>query len=232
MTFGDWRDYGTSATVGIQNSPTEGLQYSYSTPVLSDGLAVLFSRPGTVPIYNDSAGISFAATLATALPEGTPVTNTATLVSGYGDVYELEAIILARSSDLSGSFKQVTPGEAEIGDTVTYTVFVRNVGGGVAMGEMRDELPPKLRYETASLFCGTGSCGYASGVITWTGTLVPRSMVPVRFRTTVQAGAGGGGVITNTAVVTDVAWNIGYPVAAGVRSLRCNIYLPLVMRHR
>jgi uncharacterized repeat protein (TIGR01451 family) len=232
VTFGNWRNYGAGATIGIQNSPTEGLQYSYNTPVLSDGLAVLFSRPGTVPAYSDSAGISFAVTLATALLEGTPVTNTATLDNGYGDVYDLEAIFLARGSDLSGSFKQVTPGEAETGDTVTYTVFVRNVGGGAAMGEIRDELPPELRYETASLLCGTGSCGYASGVVTWTGTLGPRSMVPVRFRATVQAGAGGGGVITNTAVVTDVNCDIGYPVAAGVRSIRHDIYLPLVMRNR
>jgi uncharacterized repeat protein (TIGR01451 family) len=230
VTFGDWRDYGAGATVGIQNSPAEGLQYSYNTPALSDGLAVLFSRPGTVPVY--SAGISFAVMLATALPEGTPVTNTATLDNGYGDVYDLEAVFLARGSDLSGSFKQVAPGEVEAGDTVTYTVFVRNVGGGAAMGEMRDKLPPELSYETGSLVCGTGSCSHTSGVITWAGTLGPRSMVPVRFRATVQAGAGGGGVITNTAVVTDVGCGIGYPVAAGVRSIRHDIYLPLVMRNR
>ena len=99
------------------------------------------------------------------------------------------------------------------------------------MGEMRDKLPPELSYETGSLLCGTGSCSHTSGVITWAGTLGPRSMVPVRFRATVRAGAGGDGVITNTAVVTDVGWGIGYLVAAGVRSIRCDIYLPLVMRH-
>ncbi|MFC1896682.1 S8 family serine peptidase, partial [Thermodesulfobacteriota bacterium] len=43
-------DYGARATVGIQKSGTEGLQYSYNYPSLSNGLAILFapvSPPGT-----------------------------------------------------------------------------------------------------------------------------------------------------------------------------------------
>ncbi len=39
-------DYGGSATVGIQGDPTTGLQYSYNTAALSDGLAICFAYPG------------------------------------------------------------------------------------------------------------------------------------------------------------------------------------------
>jgi uncharacterized repeat protein (TIGR01451 family) len=228
-------ELGSSSTTGIEDyTEVQGLTYACDTMgSVHDDLAVLFLPDGASwTIMIPSVSVSFAARLIANLPEGTPVTNTATLDNGYGNIYDLEAVFLARGSDLSESFKQVVPGEVETGDTVTYTVFVHNVGGGAAMGEMRDELPPELSYETGSLVCGTGSCSHTSGVISWAGTLGPRSMVPVRFRATLQAGAGGGGVITNTAVVTDVGWDIGYPVAAGLRPIRHDIYLPLVMRNR
>jgi len=49
VTFGDFRDYGGDATVGIQGGTTTGLQYSYNTPALSDGLAICFAYPGQSP---------------------------------------------------------------------------------------------------------------------------------------------------------------------------------------
>ena len=231
VTFGNARDYGAAATVGVQNSPTEGLQYSYNTPALSDGLAILFSRKSLVPVYSDSAEISFSAVLTEAPPGGTVVTNVASLDDGHGKIYDLEADFLARNADLSGSFKQVEPSAARPGDTVTYTVFVRNVGGGATTGEMRDQLPPGLTYRTGSLVCGTGSCGYVSGAITWTGTLVPRSLVPVRFQASLPLRVHSGGLIVNTAVVTDVVEGVGYRGSASVRVIGRGICLPLVMRN-
>jgi len=163
-----------------------------------------------------SVTLTFAVALTTLLPDRTPVSNTATLNNGYGDLHDLEAVFLARSSDLSASFKQADPPQARPGDTVTYTVYVRNVGAADTTSEMRDELPPELAYVPGSLVCGTGSCGEATGIITWAGTLGPRSMVPVRFRASVSPGAAHGDLITNVAVVTDTVWNIGYPVSAPV----------------
>jgi hypothetical protein len=46
VTFGDDRDYGASATVGIQGDGLTGLEYAYDTPALSAGLAVCFAYPG------------------------------------------------------------------------------------------------------------------------------------------------------------------------------------------
>ncbi|MBN1584736.1 MAG: carboxypeptidase regulatory-like domain-containing protein, partial [Anaerolineae bacterium] len=46
VTFGGYRDYGDSATIGIQRDSTTGLQYSYNIPILSDGLAICFAYPG------------------------------------------------------------------------------------------------------------------------------------------------------------------------------------------
>ena len=46
VTFGDFRDYGADATIGIQGDPTTGLQYSYNTASLSSELAICFAYPG------------------------------------------------------------------------------------------------------------------------------------------------------------------------------------------
>jgi len=56
VTFGDTSiDFGASATVGIQKDNTKGLQYSSDTPIIKDGLTVLFSPKTTkhtiTPVY-------------------------------------------------------------------------------------------------------------------------------------------------------------------------------------
>jgi uncharacterized repeat protein (TIGR01451 family) len=179
--------------------------------------------------------LTFAVTLTTVLPDQTPVINTATLDDGFGNLYDLEALFLARSSNLSASFKQAVPDQVERGGTVTYTVYIYNSGGVAVVGEMRDELPAGLTYVPGSLFCGSGSCGEASGVISWTGTVPPRSMVPVRFQVTVSTAAIPGTQIINTATVTDTSWNTDHPATETI-TVRYFIdekiiYLPLVLRN-
>jgi hypothetical protein len=46
VDMGEVHGYGRSATVGIQGDTVTGLQYSYNTPALSDGLAICFAYPG------------------------------------------------------------------------------------------------------------------------------------------------------------------------------------------
>jgi uncharacterized repeat protein (TIGR01451 family) len=222
-------EVGFDSTTGIEDyADAQGLTYAcHASGSIHDTRAVFF-QPILAPLRSDSATVSFDVTLTTVLPDLTPVINTATLDDGYGNRYDLEAVFLARGSNLSASFKQADPGEVDLGDTVTYTVYVRNAGGGTTTGVMRDELPSQLSYETGSLVCGTGSCSHTAGVIAWAGTLAPRSMVPVRFRATVLT---SGGTITNTAVITDAGWGIGYSAAVAIRFSRNYIYLPLVVRN-
>jgi hypothetical protein len=54
VTIGpSFRDYGGSATVGIQGDVTTGLQYSYNTAALADTLAICFAYPGNAPDCSD-----------------------------------------------------------------------------------------------------------------------------------------------------------------------------------
>jgi uncharacterized repeat protein (TIGR01451 family) len=160
--------------------------------------------------------LTFAVTLTDTLADLTPITNTATLDDGAGTLYGLTDTFLARSPDLSASFKQATPDQVEPGETVTYTVYVRNVDLVAGQGQMRDELPAELTYVSESLVCGSGSCSESSGVITWTGTVPGRGMVPIQFQAMASNGASHGDLITNTATVTDLSWGVDYPVEAAV----------------
>jgi len=112
---------------------------------------------------------------------------------------------------------------------------VRNTGNTLLSSQAQDTLPPELTYEAGSLVCGSGSCTYGAGRITWTGTIWPRSMVPVRFRARVPANAAHGDRITNTAIVSDTASGFACPVLATVTVVEYpdenNRFLPLVTRH-
>jgi uncharacterized repeat protein (TIGR01451 family) len=177
-----------------------------------------------------SITLTFAITVTALLPDATPVVNTAHLADQYGNVHDLEAAFLARSPDLTGSWKQAVPAQVAPGGTVTYTVYVYNSGGAATVAQMRDELGPELTFEAGSLLCGSGSCGYSSGVIMWTGTLSKSTIVPVRFRATASTSASDGDLVTNTAAITDTVWHADYPIAAAVTIAWHDSFLPLVLR--
>lgn len=170
---------------------------------------------GDVP-PGDAVTLTFAITLSTNLPDLTPVTNTAFLDDGLGALYSLEAAFQARSSNLATSFKRASPAQAAPGDDVAYIISVYNSGAGSTIAQMRDVLPPELTFVPGSLTCGSGSCGYASGTITWTGMLGPYHLVPVNFHATVPASAAHNDLITNTAIITDLGWMTSYQAMAKV----------------
>jgi uncharacterized repeat protein (TIGR01451 family) len=169
----------------------------------------------------DAVTVGFAVTLTTITVDMMPVTNTATLDDGHGHLYDLEAVSYARRSDLRSSFKQASPRFADPGEFIAYTIYVWNTGSTATVGWVEDRLPPELTYEAGSLVCGTGSCGYAAGVITWTGTVQPRGMVPIQFGATASSALSLGDVFTNTAVITDVVWNTVHEAAAPVKIGEC-----------
>jgi hypothetical protein len=56
-----WGNKGRSATVGLQGDAISGLQYSYNTPALSDGLSICFAYPGQLSdcsIYTEVSWLS------------------------------------------------------------------------------------------------------------------------------------------------------------------------------
>jgi len=182
---------------------------------------------------NSLVSLTFDVILVASLPDMTPVTNTATLQDGYGGTYNLQTVSWVRAPSLADSFKEVDPGTAHYGDALTFTVYVRNSGVADALAEMQDVLPVELTYVPASLTCGTGSCDYTGGVITWEGTAPAQSMVPIQFQATAPGDGYYARQIVNTARITNRTTSAIHTVSATVllRSpLEWQVYLPIITR--
>jgi hypothetical protein len=67
-------DYGASATVGIRQTGSNYLQYSYNQPVILDGMAICFQYPGSAPC--DGGDVLW---LGESIPGGTVPANSGTL---------------------------------------------------------------------------------------------------------------------------------------------------------
>jgi len=117
------------------------------------------------------------------------------------------------SHPLDFSTKRVNESTVSGGDTLIYTVVLTNGGGtNITNVQMADTLPPLLTYVGSSLTATSGSCGYSSGVITWTGSVNAGEAVTITFGATVAETppmgpivnsaviSGGGEIITRTAV--------------------------------
>ena len=109
-------DFGASATVGIQNSPTQGVQYSYNTPSLANELAILFLPPGqSVEHLAYDADVSFQVQVQDVPTINTWITNTAILTNLYGPFHQRSAGTLINTIDLSASSKTIDPATASAG---------------------------------------------------------------------------------------------------------------------
>lgn len=188
------------------------------TPVCSSGTcgqaSGVITWTGTID-PGAAVTVTFGVTRTTPLPDGTPVTNTATIGELSGGALILpavtrQAVVLSRAPNLAQSYKTVNPAIPQPGQVVTVTVYVYNSGRGDGAAQMSDVMPTGLTYVPGSLSYGAGSGGFASGVITWTGLAPAGSQVPVQFRATVDPAASDGQAITNTAVITDMTWGLVY----------------------
>jgi hypothetical protein len=91
---------------------------------------------------------------------------------------------------------------------------------------MTDTLPVSVTYTNGTLTATSGSVGYSSGVINWSGTMNAAATVTVTFGASVSPNTPWNTTITNTAVI-----NGGGEIltrAATVRTYPPLLYLPLI----
>ena len=113
---------------------------------------------------------------------------------------------------LGSSTKTVSPPVVRPGEPLTYTLWLTN-GGNTALSGVRltDTFPLSLTYKIGSLSATSGSYGYSSGVITWTGSIDAAEAVTITFEgaATPILGpiansaliSGGGELLTRTALL-------------------------------
>jgi uncharacterized repeat protein (TIGR01451 family) len=219
-------DFGASATVGIQNSPTQGIQYSYNTPALSNELAILFLPPGqSVEQLAYAIDVSFQVQVQDVPTFNTWITNTAILVNLYGPFHQRSASTLINTIDLSASRKSIDPPTASASETVTYTIALVNNGTFTANATITDPLPGGLIYLAgSSIVDGVPIELYdtATNSLKWTGNVAAGDTVSVRFKATLNVPSES---VINVVAIDDGAGTILWRAAGGRQ-----VFLPVILR--
>ncbi|MEZ4860242.1 MAG: S8 family serine peptidase [Caldilineaceae bacterium] len=173
---------GGSSTTGLENRDgTLGATYACNQPnTLHDRLAVVFIPPG-VSTGAAHADIQFQVRSATNLAVNQTITNTA-IITATDDVLRRQATALFNSVNLKSSLVRLDKAEIVPGETVVYSVTLRNTGLFTAPNAALSlPIPAAMAYVDNTITCTTGTCQQAAGVIRWSGVLAPRADVTVRF---------------------------------------------------
>jgi uncharacterized repeat protein (TIGR01451 family) len=129
---------------------------------------------------------------------------------------------------LQGSVKNANPMRPGPGDTVTFTILLRNPGPVITGVRITDTLPSQVNY-AGNLWASAGSYGQANGMITWTGSVSGSVPVTLTFNVTVSAAITIPHAILNTALVDDGMGKV-WQRQAMVIANGLAVYLPIVMR--
>lgn len=123
------------------------------------------------------------------------------------------------------SQKTASTGAPANGQTVTYTIFIRDLPTIV---QMTDEVPSSLSYIPGSLTATMGTVTATNApILQWSGVLSPTPAVTITYAATVNTAAIQ--VITNTAFVAAQ----GYQTISSTATIIANgysVYLPLVLK--
>jgi uncharacterized repeat protein (TIGR01451 family) len=130
-----------------------------------------------------------------------PGTAHARVLWGTGRGNYLRTGSLLRGS-LYGSTKHVMPGVVGGGDTVTYTITLRNPGPDLTSVHVTDTLPAEIA-SVETLWASSGSVGAAGGVITWTGEVRAGAPVTMRYGVRIDAAVVDPRAIVNEAWIDD-----------------------------
>ena len=151
--------------------------------------------------FGATAYIYFSAEISSALSCAT-VVNTAQL-TGTGTLIERSATTAVAADNNLTVEKSVNPeGQVEPGDTLAYTITIRDELGASGSVWLTDTLPPELGG-VSGLGMSLGSAGFDGDVVTWTGDLLGYGYTArVWFNAVVSPSIpADDGVITNSIVV-------------------------------
>jgi uncharacterized repeat protein (TIGR01451 family) len=145
--------------------------------------------------------VSFAVDSILSVASGARITNTATIGDGYGGSISKSAGLIFVRGDLSTSDMMVSPDRAMPGETVTYTLRVRNTGAVNTGANLSCDLPSPLAVVNNSAYASSGNVRVAGSRITWEGTVLNQGMVIVRFRARIPSDASPQALLTQATVV-------------------------------
>jgi uncharacterized repeat protein (TIGR01451 family) len=145
--------------------------------------------------------------------------------TGRGD-YQRTGSILQGS--LRPSQVSVQPTLVDPGDTLAYTILLKNSGETLSSVQVTSTLPSEVVY-LGDLWASSGSYGEAGGVITWTGGVAAGVPVTITYSATVDGGITDPTAIVNPVLLDDGLGNVDELSAVAIAN-GLTVHLPLVRR--
>jgi uncharacterized repeat protein (TIGR01451 family) len=154
-----------------------------------------------------------------------PGTSTAIVLWGTGrGNFQRSGSIL--QGNLSASTKQVEPLLAAPGDTLHYTITLRNPGPALDNVVLTDTLPAQVSFG-GELVASSGTVQESGGVVSWSGTVSAQEPVVIQFNAVVDPEILNSRAIVNSTQMADGLGNTWIRQAVSFVS-GSSLFLPLV----
>ena len=173
---------------------TRGTVDASAAPTLKWG-GVMSSTPVITLTYKASVAVKTAQT----------ITNVALINPAAVPAFTRSAavMILNVPPDLSSSTKGVSQAAAMVGDTLTYTIVLRNTGGISASLKVTDVVPSGLSYISGTLIASSGVVSQSlAPTLRWSGWVSPTLPVTIAYAVSVTINTPGAIINTATIVVS------------------------------
>jgi uncharacterized repeat protein (TIGR01451 family) len=145
--------------------------------------------------------------------------------TGRGN-YQRTGSILQGS--LQSSQASVQPVMADPGDTLAYTILLKNFGETLSSVRVTSTLPAEVTYQ-GDLWASSGSYGEAGGVISWTGAVAASVPITITYSAAIDGGLTEPTAIINPVLIDDGLGNVAERSAVAIVN-GFAIYLPLIRR--
>ena len=171
--------------------------------------------------------VSYRLQLDAAVPDGAVIPNVARLSDESGLAVDRLSTVRVNTPDLSSSAKVASLQESAPGQTLTYTLALRNEGLRPAGAHLSDPLPLYAGYEPGSGSASSGHLTSTAEALYWTGSISAGHVVTITFPVVISPSTAGLFVL-NRAVLED-GWSYAQPLEA-YTWVEAHIFLPLVLK--
>ena len=233
VIFGSWVQKGSHATgkLHILDSLGNPLQEvdlppAYGSPDWNGALAAPtlanIDADGDLEVVLNTAHSGFVA-------YDLPGTGNARVLwsTGRGN-YLRNGYVVEQPGTLARSTKYASDTTPAPGDSLTYTILLKNPGETLDHVAVTDTLPTGVSY-AGKLWSSSGLAGYNGGAVTWSGEVSSTAPVTVSFVVTVSSQIIGTRVIINAASLDDGRGTVLHRQATVIVN-GTSLYLPVVRR--
>lgn len=151
-----------------------------------------------------------------------------------GDIYYLQKLVATietgKPPDLSSSTKQASNHAPSSGETITYTITLRNSGDPFTNSvALTDSIPAGLSYIPDTVSASLGHPDYVNGDIIWTGIFSSTPLITLTYATLIEKANEPRAIVNSASIDADTYGD--FSCSATIIVDGYPIYLPLVLKN-